>query len=286
LSFLPNNYSYKRDYIMSNSKKIKTLILGASQAENCINPHKLGEGAFNLGGSGKPYYFDVAFVKENISKMPNLQLIIMTVAPFQQYRTYNHNISPDDDVSSLESYIRCMHLKYFNIHYGRFDYLYYLELPNSVGNVYSKITVGPYCDSLGYVPFDTLDRNPRADWRHNQLPEPIDYNNKEIFPAYKENLTYLKEMAMLCKKYNVRLVFVSIPYLDLAQQALPDIDMQGVYKLMDELKAVNPDIEYRNYIFDKRFNENDFYNSVHLAKEGADKFSSILYHDIMLNKKK
>ena len=280
LSFTPNNYSYKADYFRGHSKEIKTLILGASHAENCVNPSILCDSCFNLGGSGKPYYFDVALVKEYIAEMPNLKYIIMTVAPFQQYRSYRHNISPKDNLSALESYIRCMHLKYWGIHYNPFDYWYYLELPNDNGNIYTKIAVGAICDSLGYTAFDISKRS--KNWQHNQLPEPIDYTNEELPKAYEENLSYLKELAQLCKDNKIKLVFISIPYHKLAREALPEIDMQGVYKLMNSLKEVNPDIDYRNYIYDNRFNDDDFYNSVHLASEGTDKFTTILRKEIFL----
>lgn len=282
LFFVPNNYSYKANYLKVHSKEIKTLILGASQAENCINPNILSDSCFNFGGSGKPYYFDMALVKEYISEMPNLKYIVMTVSPIQQYRSYRHNISPNDNLTAMESYIRCMHLRYLGIHYNPFDYWYYLQLPNDNGNVYAKITIGVTCDSLGYTPFDRTNR--MKDWQHNQLPKPIDYTNEELPKAYEENLSYLKELAQLCKNNKVKLVFISIPYHKLAREALPKVDMQSLYKLMNSLKEVNPNIDYRNYIYDSRFNDDDFYNSIHLASEGSDKFSQILHNDIFLNR--
>mgnify|MGYP003434804250 CR=1 FL=1 len=278
LTFSPNNYSYKASFINNNPQKIKTLIIGASHAENCINPSLLGDSVFNLGGSGKPYYYDVEVVCKNMPKMTHLKNIIMTIAPFQQYRSYKHNINPSDNLSALEPYIRNMHLKYLGIHYERYDYWYYLELPNSKGNLISHIKQGRRCDSLGYSPLKKENRI--KDWENNQLPQPIDYSNNQLSLAYEENLSYLKKLASLCKYHNINLIFVSIPYYKNAQYLLPEKDVKGMYKMIDAIKQVNLSTKYYNYIYDNRFNEDDFFNAVHLDEQGTDKFTRILRHDI------
>ena len=45
---------------------------------------------------------------------------------------------------------------------------------------------------------------------------------------------------------------------------------------VDTMRSVYPELEYRNYLADSRFTDDDFLNSSHLSEVGAEKFTKII----------
>jgi hypothetical protein len=54
-------------------------------------------------------------------------------------------------------------------------------------------------------------------------------------------------------------------------------------RMQNEIKYLSQkyDLEYYNYLRDKRFTAEDFFNSNHLSTKGAEKFSRILKDEVV-----
>ena len=75
---IPNSYTYKREYMETNGREIKTLILGSSNAYDGLNPSVL-PAAFNLANSSQTLEDDYRLLAKYIDGMDSLRTVILGV---------------------------------------------------------------------------------------------------------------------------------------------------------------------------------------------------------------
>ena len=63
LLFIPNTYSYKRDYLEKHINDIRILLMGSSYIEEGVNPVYVGENCFNIAIAGRNIVFDADLQK-------------------------------------------------------------------------------------------------------------------------------------------------------------------------------------------------------------------------------
>lgn len=283
---IPNEYSFKREYIETNGDGIKTLILGHSHAANGINPDFLGDSVFNAAISGRNHYYDAVLAERYIPKLKNLKCVIWPLGYNFQYSSYKyHCFFKKNDVDYSSSYL-CMYEKYMDIHYNYFmPYTYWSEIINSKLGYGTRIfknyeeQIG--CTTLGFEPVK-LDWK-TSNWVTEKLPQIVDYESKNAKLTLSEGLTNMKRIAKVCRENGIRLIVITMPCYKTYLKQVTERGLKDMQACVEAMHSVNPQLEYYNYISDNHFTDDDFFNSSHLSDVGAIKFSKIL-RDILQSK--
>ncbi len=145
---IPNNYSYKYNYIKEKGNTIKTLGIGHSQMVDGFQPKYYSEASFNLSQVAQQYDVNYYLLRNLIDQMPNLRRVIMPIGYL--------NV-----VDSMQSYSEinergCYYHEYMNVDFdGRLPIQYYYECFNpyraikKIVSFYGTKRVIRTCDDLG-----------------------------------------------------------------------------------------------------------------------------------------
>lgn len=281
---IPNEYSYKREYIETKGDGIKTLILGHSHVANGINPEFLGDSVFNFALSGRNHYYDAVLAERYIPKLKNLKCVIWPLGYNFQYSSYKYPcIKKEENNTDFSSTYLCMYEKYMGITYNYFmPYTYWSEIINSkLGygtRLFKHYEEQISCTLLGFQPLK-LDKR-TSNWKTEQLPSNLDYESKNALLALSEGLLNMKRIAKVCRDNKVRLIVVTMPCYKTYIDKVTEQGLKEMQACVDSMRSVYPNLEYYNFMSDSRFNDDDFFNSSHLSDVGTEKFTKILRNTI------
>lgn len=280
----PNEYSYKQEYIETHIDDIEILILGNSHTEDGINPSLFESNAFNLAIEGRPLYYDVQLAEKYIPKMEKLKCVIMPIGyNFEFVSDSKHYWETRKDKNSLT--FACMYYKYMYIAPEYDKLLYWPETLNSnlkyFTRLYSKdnkILIG--CDSLG---FRHREKTHRPDnWEELLMFVDVDYHNSNVGTQYSKGYQLLSRIARVCIDNNIKLLFITTPCYKTYTERVTKKGIEYLHSIGDKLCCMSPNIYYNDYLFDDRFDENDYYNASHLNDVGAGKLTKIIINDYNL----
>lgn len=280
-----NSYSYKRQYVETHKDDISVLLLGHSQFYYGVNPWLLGDSVFNMAESARWIYYDAKFAEEYIPKMKNLKVVLFPIGYSmpEGYHSYHYEQDMQDSEDNHDYHIH-MYAKYMHIPYDRW--------PQNITSfssflsgtfAFKELTKELECDSLGYKSLYPMIHYP--DWDTANLPCMPDnlMNDTTHSSIYvQEFITYLTDIARVCKDNNVRFITVSTPchqnYLDKTCENGINTMLYVVEKVAEQYP-----IEYHNYMADEEFRADSIYlDCSHLNYLGAEQFSLRLKKDFGL----
>ncbi|MBP3764069.1 MAG: hypothetical protein J6I49_09390 [Bacteroidales bacterium] len=259
-----NEYTYKRNYVENHTADIAVLLVGHSQFVSGVNP-AVFDSAFNMAISARISHYDAQLLQRYVPQMPNLKAVIFPLlceyeagaifcndeARYEkifQYKSFL-DIDPPQELKGLLRSIKYMHtylehmLSFQALHaYENWDSLGFISL----GNAYSErrnVTTAPGCE-----------------------------------PMVKASLL---RMAKVCGEHGVRLIVVTCPCNSTYRADHGDCDSR-LQRLMDEVAAEWPTVEYRCYLNDDRFPDTLFSDQTHLNRPGATAFALRLKEDFGL----
>lgn len=270
---------YYQDYKVrtSLSGKLDTLVIGSSHALRSIKPtvlnEKLNTKAYNLSSPLMSMYGRYVMLEKEINRNP-----IKTV-----YLEISYNaLTLDRKTLGLEGDLYVL---------GRFDNVF--ERINFFTNAFTP-------DEYRKVLSDIIVRSKNSFSIHNTIEQyktfgylPIPSNNKLLSDEVKEkvkntkvldtkikeeSLYYFDKIIKLCKKKDIRVIFVVTPVTDrmiFEYSNLDDIFSQYI----DLAKEYN--CEYYDFNLDKHrkklySEESSFYDNTHMSDSGAEIFSNRL----------
>ena len=278
----PNEYSYKKGYVEKNADGIRTLILGHSHAEMGIDPEYLGDSTFNFALSGRLHYYDAVLAERYIPRMKNLKCVIWPLGYNFQYDSYYYHCLHKRKAAEtpITSTYQCMYEKYMHITYNHsFPFEYWSEIINSKLNYGLRLLGNTFKERMLQDPTGYDRHKPEEkteEWKSSQLPSYVDYDSPETPLARQEGIDNMKRIARVCRDNGVRLLVITTPYYQTYRELLTKRGLQDMQACVDSMRAVYPQLEYRNYMADKRFIEKDFFDSSHLTDVGAQKLTEII----------
>ena len=279
LLIIPNEYSYKWQYVETKGDEIKVLILGSSHNRNGIIPSLLGDSTFNMAIDGRYPYYDAVLAERYVPTMKNLKYVIWNLGYNWQYDNYKYSIIKHWKESSF----RCMYEKYFDIPYPGFHN--WSELINSnldygmrIMNYFIRNEAAlQICDSLGE--FLEQRSGKSSAWKNSKKVSKIDYDNPEAKKCFEETLGYMCRIAAVCERCHVRLIVITTPHYKGFLQNVSSRGLAEMQMCVAAMKEVCPTMQYYNYMLDSRFTDDDFFDVAHLSDIGAKKFTPILKED-------
>lgn len=271
---------YTKENIIALSNKV--CIVGDSHLECGINPDLLGVPAINICQSGESPFFTYVKLKYLIEKKNiHFPMVMCGLSHHSFVGGARQNLTFDEF-----GYYACL----------KFTHLFHCidndDLLCDTG--ISKMTLLYWLVMKNYNPYNGFSRLldlPKKNIDINYLGgfynsgrsaiDKIDVNN--IIHKYYNNsgetvsqsrLTYYKKIIDLCKRYNIRLIFINTPIHHLYYVNIPQVHMDNFNKTIKLLQS-NYKIEYYDYSC-SRFPDKLFGDHDHLNKYGAREFSNII----------
>lgn len=279
---IPNDYTYKSDYLKENGSEIQTLILGSSHTFTGVNPKKFSSNTFNAAHSSQTLNLDYKILESNKQHLTNLKTIIIPIS----YFSFTSQL---DDFNEDK-------IKYYNIYWdidtGFNDLNKNYELfsepiavnYNKIKNYFltkrNQITV----DTNGYVKiryepeWNDITNSVKAFKRHR-----FNMGNPKTQNTINKHYQYLESIIKYGKKNNIQIVLLSTPTTELYKNYV--IKTHQYFNLKNNVKKLS---KYDNVIVidyflnNKDFTLKDFKDSDHLSAIGADKLS--IKVDSIINK--
>jgi len=270
LRHIPNDYTYKNEYLNSYSDKIELLILGSSHAYYDINPDYITSlNSFNAGYVSQFIDIDYKILDKYRDNWSNLKYIIVPI----DYFTLFINLSDAEESWRKKDY---------NIYYGfklsnklsDNTELFSVDLRSNIKRLfeyYIKHDSFITCTELGYgigyrEPADLMVSGKEAAMRHTVN----DYS------VLKKNLKIINCILDFASEKNVKVIFLTLPayksYISELDETQLDLTMSTMKKITEE----NAICFYFNFLQDIRFTPDDYRDADHLNFNGARKFSLIL----------
>jgi len=264
---IPNDYSYKRNYLDQYADEVEVLFLGSSHAYRDINPALIQENGFNAAYVSQSLYFDYRILQKYEGHWSHLRYIFVPISYFSLF--YELKDGPE-----------AWRVKNYSIYYSMAtsphisDYSEMLSnrLDINVQRIYSYYFSGE-------DPLTTSDLG----WGGRALPDTVDLAEKGKIAAQRHtaasaalfdgNVAILKSMISFADAHNVQVVFYTPPAYGTYVENLDEAQLTRMLSTMTALDEAHSNVTYVDYLTSSLFDEEDFYDADHLNEEGALKFT-------------
>lgn len=284
LRSIPNDYSYKNNFLEKNSSSIKILTLGSSHTFSGINPKYFSSKAFNAAQSSQSLVYDYWILSKFINKMDSLEYVIIPISYFSPIRKME--LEPEN--SYVINY--CI---YYNCPFHKFEPEYNFEMWGFGTPTFNRIKAHfkgkdkPLtCDKLGYgIQYDSKTR--KADWytrgEKRAKEHTVDTINHAVL---NESYDYLRKMISLCKERNIKVILLTTPAYKTYTDNLNPRQVKIMEDMGNKISKENKNTIYLNLLTSPKFNQSDFFNTDHLSEIGAKKLTLLLNDTIKALSKK
>ncbi len=266
---IPNDYSYKKDYLDKNSGNIKLLFLGNSHSYYDLDPQYFSVPAFSAAYISQSLFFDYRILTKYDGRWDRLETIVVTAT----YAGLFNN---------LESSVEAWRTKNYIIYYGFLSSNKVKDYFEIFSNNYefNKLRLKSYyldnvspvtCSELGWgteyksaIKNDLIDAGNVAATRHSA--------NADV-AHFSINKLVINDMIKFAADRNINVVLLTTPAYHAYTDNINKHQMQLTISMLEEMDAINENVIYVNSLNDKDFIENDFYDADHLNEIGAKKLS-------------
>lgn len=274
-TYVDNPYKFKHEWMSRNAGDVEILVLGSSHTYYGINPALFDSKAFNLANVSQIFHYDYVLLTQYAGLYDSLKTVILPVSYFSFF-------DPEFEDSDTD-WIYAVNYKIYmdvNEHSDFSKYNFELSRPAIYSGKLSSLLSGKGLsyDSLG-MGTDYLSGSKQIGWEETGKQTAVRHTSAG-HDAVEGHFRYARKIADFCRKRHLELVLVTTPAwhsyyenLDLIQAEMTD-SLIGV--LRDQYG-----LHYLDYMRDKRFTADDFYDADHLSSDvGARKFTDILIHDL------
>lgn len=283
LLFIPNTYSYKRDYLEKHINDISVLFMGNSYIEEGVCPELIGDGCFNIAISGRNVIYDAEIARKYFPRMNHLKIVILPLdySKFEFGRGRNNPLDTRIDIDLMTDTYRCMHYKYMNLHVDDFWYwseILYSQL-NYISRFWQSREENVECDSLGFVALPLSKR--KEGWKYRAVPPIIDASKKIDNHSFGLYWPYIEVIADCTNKRGIQLVLVNVPKYKTYHNDINNAVVREMNGLILQLQRKYNNVKYWDFTYNEEFEDEDFFDACHLSEVGAKKFSEMLRDKIM-----
>ena len=283
---IPNDYSYKNQWMENNCKNLNILCLGPSSVYYGINPKYFDKKSFNGAHVSESLNYDNFIFNKFIDQMDSLQYLVLDIDYWSPF-------------SSLETGQEWWRATYYNIYYGckkhRGEIKYNFEMAIHNFSTFKKAGQG-FLNVIGFqnisnnnitkLGFGTnySQKNKILDW-NNGKNQALNHNNwikeQEHFNLVNKNKTYLNEILKKCASKNIRVLMISTPTCNSYRENLNVNYLKRKNDFCNSFVASFNNVSYLDFSSDKSFIDEDFFDGSHLNEIGAKKFTGLINQKIL-----
>lgn len=266
LRIIPNDYSYKNQYLASNSKHIEYLILGNSHAYYGVNPEYINGKAFNAAHILQTIEYDYEIFNKYKYDFDSLKAILISIDPYTLFNP-GPPFMDSKRVKNYELYYnisKSYHPKnQFEILNYTFSYnlkrcyFYFLNGKNSIS-----------CSRFGYFK-NTKNISDRSELgvRKARLSKAEDEQ------YFSKNIQYINNFIQFANEKKIELIFFTPPGFHTYTDNLNKDQLEKTTSAIIQIVAKNERFRYYNFLKNQDFEAVDFSDPDHLNEHGAKKLS-------------
>ena len=266
---IPNSYTYKREYMDLHGGKIKTLILGSSNAYDGINSSVLPH-AFNLANSSQTLEDDYRLLAKYIESMDSLQMVIVGLG--------YHSLGSVTEDNRRTYYTIYMDL-YPRWPISKYSFeVFNLELLTKKIIKYAVSRDVTRCDSLGQRVGHTAAAVKKQKEFWNKDAAELARNDAFSIPLstfdsqLSTNIGYLHKIIELCAAHEVQPVVVTMPVMGAYKECLAPEQVALHDSVMRHLPSSAVYIDASDWTIPA----DGWYNATHLTREASVEFTKRL----------
>ena len=264
---IPNDYTYKSEYLQNQGGQIEVLALGGSHNYRGIDPDLFDKKGFNAAMVSQSINIDYFILKKYKDQLTNLQYVIIPIS----YPTLTTTME-----ESRESW-----RKYRYIHYMGYDELTlkdmfsinrYLAISQETGISIIKNLYRYWFHGRNF-----RDCQPNG-WGKSgsYTPQNLEYLAKEAAQRHEdhsfdmsENMKYLNGLIRLSREGNYKLLLITTPATKYYTESLNDKKWSMIMHTCDSIAKNHAHVKYFNLLYDSTFTDSLFLDGDHLNSEGA-----------------
>ncbi|GEP52516.1 hypothetical protein FNO01nite_31880 [Flavobacterium noncentrifugens] len=268
---IPNDYSYKSNFLDKNAKKIEVLFLGNSHVYYGIDPKFIESKSFNASNISQPLDYDLKILEKYQNDWKHLKYVVVPVDYFSLF-------------TRLESGIEAWRVKNYDLYFGMYsncDPANYFEIVANQTK-YNLERLRKYylhgesdlrIDSLGW---GTANHSQNSqDLIESGMVSAKRHRSSSEKRFLKGQINVLQKMADFCKERNIKLILFSSPAYKTYVENLDINQMNKNKQILNTFAASDKTVQYYDLLTDCRFDSVDFYDADHLNEIGAKKLSGI-----------
>jgi hypothetical protein len=277
LRHIPNDYSYKNEWLTRNAKNIKILSLGSSYGYHGIDPQYFQMTSFNAGHCSQTPLYDYLIFNKFIDKMDSLEYLILPISYFPLFMQLEKLGGESQRVKKYFNYYHFDHRPFSFQHNFEFsDFNLNIALKRII-RFYFKNETEIHVNEKGYSPLLAF----YEDWENEGLAAVKFEYQYYAEKNYNENIRYLSLIIEKCKEKDVKIFLLIPPMWHTYYENMDDSEWSKIQNTMIDFEKNNEHVFYLNLLKDNRFQKNDFANTTHLSPSGAEKLTKILNEIIM-----
>jgi hypothetical protein len=269
---IPNDYSYKSNYLHDNANKIEFLVLGSSHSFYGINPDYFSLKSFNASHVSQSLDYDLFIFNKYKNQMPNLKSVFLPIS----YFTLNFKLGDSTSRWREKNYVLYYDSPATLIDKNRYEILNE-KIPVLIKRILYKIIRGTNeitCSELGFgldytnkKQKNLVESGKTAATRHTEF-------DGEGNLAH--NMAVLRDFVQECKERNIHVILFTPPAWHTYRDNLNKMKLDVVVGKAESLATNNSNVEYLNLLEDSQFYSDDFHDADHLAGKGARKLTILL----------
>ena len=273
---IPNDYTYKKNYLDKHSEEIQLLILGSSEVYFGINPEYFSQNTFNASHVSQSLDLDFEIYKKYQNRFNDLKIVILSISYHtlwrmlksgeESWRVKNYAIYYGIDTKTLTDRSELLNGK-LGVNIQRL-YNYYFEKKNYIP-----------CSELGWGTaykseiINDLEEAARAAVLRHTYKDLYSPENKKLFT---ENMEILSSLAESCNQKNTKIIFLTTPTYSAYREKLNKEQLNKMFETMNDFVTKHNNCQYINWLDNPDFAMEDFYDADHLNEKGAKKLSEKL----------
>lgn len=268
----PNNYTVKTNNIQTKYKDSEVLILGNSHTFYGLNPDWFKNKAFNVANVSQTLFYDQLLFTKYIPHLRNLKYVIIPV----EYSSLSANDYNPELVWRSYFYESQMGLD-TQIH-RKLDFKKYslalsppFSLTVSAVKKYYRDGTLIECMPNGWASYTGV--NPA--YNNPAMGKIIAAKHEDNSVDFAKNTARLKKIIEVCQQKGIKVILVTMP---VTTHYAVNINAKKLAMIIAQCTSIakQHNIKYINLFSDKRFTNNDFYDTDHLNTVGAKKCSGIV----------
>jgi len=270
LRSIPNDYAYKSIFLEKNADKIEVLILGNSHVCYGINPEYFKLNTFNNAHGSQTIDYDNNIFQKYFNKLSKLKYLILPIDYFTLFIRFE---------DGWEEYRKKYYNIYYGMHFGSTPDNYFEILHNkfslnvkSVWLYYVKKKKLRNCINNGSATFNQEKKSGFLDNGKYRAAIQTSKTNKNI----TSSIDYLNKIITAANSKNIRVLLLTMPAHDSYLKYLNRSQLETTVHIAETMTHTHTGVKYYNFLSDRLFEGDDFFDSDHLNEKGAKKLSTKL----------
>ncbi|MGR7813230.1 hypothetical protein [Lacinutrix undariae] len=274
---IPNDYSFKKEYLDKNSNEIETLILGSSHTYYGVDPSYFSSNTFNASHVSQYPNHDFEILKKYQSNFKNLKTVILPIS----YFTYATRLKDGKEAWRIKNY-----MIYYDLNISKSlsdnSEVFGNKTSTNIKRIASSYILNKSVITSSNLGWGTIynatkqkdleETGKKAALRHTQKESNTD-KSKQIINKNKSNV---EAIVKWCEERNIKIILITTPTYKTYHENLNSEQLNLMINTNNEIATKYENCTYLNLLSDSNFIAKDYYDADHLSEIGAKKLSLML----------